>query len=903
LIAVSAAARLVHSILARLDTPHAAPAMRPLSAGELWKQVARRLGYPAQEPQAGHFQGAASPPGHSNVALPAQQRASVPPVSLAWRARAVAQHPGEEHSVTAWKPQPSALMRPAIQIVGQPVPVPTTSAPVEPSVKVAPLTASESGPPRAEPATVIRIEYVPVPLVAQLQPLLPVPQTIGQHAVRERLAGPGAHRLASQVNRDLVPTTDLLSRMVHTPNAQVTPVQPRPGTTPTTPSISSEAHTLTMPLATPAARTVEAAPSEAGLTAASPLPRGPLGRLMDRLSSAIPVPHAIRRALGRERSSTESATHPEQPAAPHLQFASPRSEASSEGITAQVVVVQPVADTHIEATPDHLTQVATAEQIQAQPRALAPLEAIAPEPYTETGRAHAKEEHAPSQQVSRESGSLVNTWLARLLGGETSGSSERRTPLNMPWARPASRRESSGDALTVTEIADRVLHETPAPVAAQTNVASPVQVDVARVPESQDYSEQPPILPQHRARAVDVPAPLLPDVPVSALPGPPVLPKLDHSELAQDESTEIEGTEVWREMSEVASEVARLHEPIGTVPSGSVSSDSFVSRILRRIGTARADVSVQGLLDRLGKPTMSEASAHIASAAVPVDGGNRVYRALWHGASPVEVPGQSQQFTGTSGSLPSAGLTGWQALRLAPGPLEIGRAPGRPITSRISAFGGVLRSVTNMSPSLAYLPPQANAEEDAGSGLDDYMIALEQLFGSDERADAMPLAVPFGSYVAPSERPAYFAGERSDEISGAESVTDDHLPLDAFDGFREPPSLSTFMPMPALSSFQVGESAPDGYISNYSWGDASDDRSFHAEASAWADVVSSAVGGGQPAGAPALALAGSERSSESGPQRPPNEDKAASPNLDDLADTVYSLIRERLAIEKERSFA
>ncbi|MEO5952085.1 MAG: hypothetical protein ABIQ44_06385, partial [Chloroflexia bacterium] len=52
----------------------------------------------------------------------------------------------------------------------------------------------------------------------------------------------------------------------------------------------------------------------------------------------------------------------------------------------------------------------------------------------------------------------------------------------------------------------------------------------------------------------------------------------------------------------------------------------------------------------------------------------------------------------------------------------------------------------------------------------------------------------------------------------------------------------------------------------------------------------------------ALALAGAERSAPDGEQRPPNEDRSQGPNLDDLADTIYSIIRQRLAIERERNF-
>src|SRR5688572_14457702 len=51
LLAAGAAARLVGDIVARLGGPHAGHVVRPLSPSVLWRQVARRLGAPAQDPE------------------------------------------------------------------------------------------------------------------------------------------------------------------------------------------------------------------------------------------------------------------------------------------------------------------------------------------------------------------------------------------------------------------------------------------------------------------------------------------------------------------------------------------------------------------------------------------------------------------------------------------------------------------------------------------------------------------------------------------------------------------------------------------------------------------------------------------------------------------------------------
>jgi hypothetical protein len=131
-------------------------------------------------------------------------------------------------------------------------------------------------------------------------------------------------------------------------------------------------------------------------------------------------------------------------------------------------------------------------------------------------------------------------------------------------------------------------------------------------------------------------------------------------------------------------------------------------------------------------------------------------------------------------------------------------------------------------------------------------------------------------------------------------------------------SFSERYPIPGasgtLSGFEPsGESVhsepaggPMAYLTDYTWGTAADDGSHQPEADAWAEVVASAVGSGHTTGSPVLALAGAETAAPTppqGPQRPPNEDEVAGPGLDDLADAVYSIIRDRLAIEKERSFA
>jgi hypothetical protein len=164
-----------------------------------------------------------------------------------------------------------------------------------------------------------------------------------------------------------------------------------------------------------------------------------------------------------------------------------------------------------------------------------------------------------------------------------------------------------------------------------------------------------------------------------------------------------------------------------------------------------------------------------------------------------------------------------------------------------------------------------------------------------------PLAVPYAGFATPAERPSYFAPEP--ETTAEIALAGEGAP-DA--EYQSSPALYTY-PASAEGWDTPARSAPGeavGWLTDYSWGEASESPSAVAEAGMWADVIASAAGGYpmSTSSIVALALAGEERSApDSGEQRPPNEDKSLGPNLEDLAETIYSLIRQRLAIERERT--
>ncbi|HYP42214.1 MAG TPA: hypothetical protein VEX13_17790 [Chloroflexia bacterium] len=190
----NAAMRLVREILARLNSPHAGGAARPLSPTSLWRQVSRRLGYTTEQPQGTHF------------------GAVVPHIDVVHRLHTTHAPSIEDDG---WQAPVWPARRPSINVVGQPTPVPLPVPPpipmpqmpqapvmqpemrqisgspdMAPSSEVAstPVTAPtpaahdagtqevapvvESGPPVFVPARAIRIEYVPGPAIMPPQPLV-----------------------------------------------------------------------------------------------------------------------------------------------------------------------------------------------------------------------------------------------------------------------------------------------------------------------------------------------------------------------------------------------------------------------------------------------------------------------------------------------------------------------------------------------------------------------------------------------------------------------------------------------------------------------------------------------------------------------------------------------------------
>jgi hypothetical protein len=354
MLAGSAAARLTQQILARLSSPFAMPSASPLRPGALWRQVTRRLGVLPDE---------RSRPGLGRQLLPAvqaqqesrtaQEPLAPPPAQLVWRAVSSTKQTHEQEVgaedllVSALRPAtrvvPPSPPQATPPVVAAPtVPVPVASAPVassssRPSVvqpslgeaAQAPAVSTPMAAPSSQvvdstppaPAKTIVVEYLPGPAVLPVQPLVSHTPLIETSSYTPR-------NIAGSLNRDLVPTTDMISRMERPSwedlplpgerqHAQISvsaieqdpppkPEQPQQ----VTPSVvqaalpPEEAPRLEMPLAATTA-TSQRAPSRTVEETLEHAERGPVRQLIDKVASALPLPEAVRRFITGEPAPTE----------------------------------------------------------------------------------------------------------------------------------------------------------------------------------------------------------------------------------------------------------------------------------------------------------------------------------------------------------------------------------------------------------------------------------------------------------------------------------------------------------------------------------------------------------------------------------------------------------------------
>jgi hypothetical protein len=183
------------------------------------------------------------------------------------------------------------------------------------------------------------------------------------------------------------------------------------------------------------------------------------------------------------------------------------------------------------------------------------------------------------------------------------------------------------------------------------------------------------------------------------------------------------------------------------------------------------------------------------------------------------------------------------------------------------------------------------------------MEALNTFYGRETRQATMPLAVPFGAFAAAPEA----AGAQADSPGSAEqpawqrALIEAYPELSSLEDMVAPGVAVPATPSPIHAQRPVTLAAPPE-----AWDSPTaqqDDSS--SEVAAWADVVAQAVSGPAATSAPVLALAGNERPAplpESSAPTSHDEQKATGVDLDDLAESVYTIIRRKLAVERERSW-
>jgi hypothetical protein len=187
--------------------------------------------------------------------------------------------------------------------------------------------------------------------------------------------------------------------------------------------------------------------------------------------------------------------------------------------------------------------------------------------------------------------------------------------------------------------------------------------------------------------------------------------------------------------------------------------------------------------------------------------------------------------------------------------------------------------------------------------------ALEALYGS-EADNGMPLAIPFGAFAAapPNDSTIHnwlvenFAQSEASEVPSRFATL--AMPTPSIP-VGSGTSQGAVQRTPASSGSTASWSIPDASRVEYRSGSAfaADD----AETEDWADLIADAVSDDRAS--PALALAGEETGggSESSSGEPDQSqdagETAAGPELDDLAESVFEILRRRLVLERERDFA
>jgi hypothetical protein len=345
----------------------------------------------------------------------------------------------------------------------------------------------------------------------------------------------------------------------------------------------------------------------------------------------------------------------------------------------------------------------------------------------------------------------------------------------------------------------------------------------------------------------------------------------------------------WLDMDAMADVLARVQTPL--VPTTGLSTagqGGLWSRIWgafeRALPGGAAAVAPIAYAWSAGSPA---APGAVPDVFVPTPGG---YNApSMDRAAPLPAYG-----AGSAAWLPVAGAGGQAPLA------------GRSLVEFVSALGA--RAITPAAPD-AYFDAESAGDVDAGlpDPAQAWMAALNRMYGAPAAgSETMPLAVPYGGFVVPA---AEASGVLPQDLAWvAETIGFASAPPAATPARRvwERPAAGAPPPGSWAGGQGPGFVAPSPAPAAPAWiGDTGSDE-YDSEAAAWADVVAAAVESDYGAGVPALALAGEEQGVPAVQAPAPGAEHEAAGDaagdLDELAYSVYEIIRRRLEAERERDW-
>lgn len=390
------------------------------------------------------------------------------------------------------------------------------------------------------------------------------------------------------------------------------------------------------------------------------------------------------------------------------------------------------------------------------------------------------------------------------------------------------------------------------------------------------------------------------------------------------EQTESEGEQAWSALSDMAAGVAKAHAPLS---ASSLLNIMVHSPLLNRVATGPL----------LAGPAVSREAATTREGAQNAEA-ERVVSASSRSALPSQsTPPAPTPTTGAARSIAQTSLTDIVAARAQAPLTRLAEATQARASTTSKARSGsqgqpsVQREMAESASSpptvthpVSWMSPSLNTQLRASKVMSETVGSLEQdnfAIGSPAaeaawntqpgRAqtpnfeDLGTVSQPWAEHEGPTNEWATsaletFFGEANPAPAWGPPPTERSL---------TPPALAAPYRLSAIPRYQT-ESRPSRSErpASWDWNEGKDEEQASeaevAEADEWAEVISSAAQGAEAAAMPALALASEEGNAATETteltQKAQTSEREGGPELDELAESVYAIIRRRLEIERER---